>query len=156
LRSISFKKNWCLVTVYLNINYLITSHNYQAKIQMSSNGFLVETSTTKMKPKVPKMLEDCSNEVLTEIFSHLCKKDIFSCVALVCIRFCELTKSPKLMPKCVEIVRSKSDRQINSILDMLRINTHLETVRMKKKKKKSNLNLNLKLKLWFFFLSLRK
>jgi hypothetical protein len=122
--------------------------NTELETLMAAWLFLVETSTTKMKPKVPKMLEDCSNEVLTEIFSHLCKKDIFSSVALVCIRFCELTKSPKLMPKCVEIVRSKSDRQINSILDMLRINTHLEKVKIKYNcfliKKKSNLKLKIK------------
>jgi hypothetical protein len=101
---------------------------------------LLETSNLKKRKLNPKMwLENFSNEVLTEIFSYLGQSDLFLCVALLSKRFYELTKlrqfskfvnyssmdtSEWLHPK------PKSDQscqgRLNSLMNMLRINKHLE------------------------------
>jgi hypothetical protein len=77
--------------------------------------------------KIRPNLETLSNEVLTQIFSHLDQNDLVFCVALVCKRFHEVTKSSQLL-KCVRYTsrNKQTDGKIKSLLDMLRIHTHLE------------------------------
>ena len=50
----------------------------------------------KVKFDLPKMrIMDLPNEILKKIFLHLKKKTVHFSVALVCKRFCEITRLPK-------------------------------------------------------------
>jgi hypothetical protein len=70
-------------------------------------------------------------EILIEIFSYLRQKDCHLKAALVCKRFLHLTRSPQLL-KCV-YYRSRGliSKNIQSLLDMLRDNKHIEKLILK-------------------------
>jgi hypothetical protein len=99
---------------------------------MASSDFLVEPFKKRRQPN-PMMLEDFSNEVLTEIFSYLGQKDLLLSVALVCKTFREFTKSYQLMPKFVNYQPKSYLHLLNSsLMDMLRINPRVEKLVLNK------------------------
>jgi hypothetical protein len=70
-------------------------------------------------------LLDFPVEILLKILSKLDQKTVHSSVALVSKKFLQLTRSPQLL-KCVEYNKSNSKSKVQSLLDMLRENNHIE------------------------------
>jgi hypothetical protein len=117
----------------LNPKMLLENLSNEVLTEMASNNLrkrqpkLLEKSKCKTQKLNPKMLEDCSNEVLTDILSFLSQKDLLLSVALVSKRFRDLTKSRQLSKRVVFYnFTKKTEQQINSFMDMLSTNKHLE------------------------------
>jgi hypothetical protein len=77
------------------------------------------------------LLQNCSNEVLTAIFSYLDQEDVSLRVALVCKRFHLVTKSYQLLPKSVEFQCLTTIGKLYSFMSMISINPRLEKLVLK-------------------------
>jgi hypothetical protein len=85
-------------------------------------------------------LLDFPGEILMEIMSKLDQKNRHLTAALVCKRFLQLTRSPQLN-KCVIFQVYGDYEHIQSLLDMLRDNKHLENLILESDTRYSKLNI---------------